>query len=489
MKNLNFRTIIIIALTMSLLTIYQLYWLSSYYSETQIRLRDDLQEVLRSSDFEELAHRVEEISKSDFKGRVDVSLGYDHTKDRKTLRARITDKNDNNDVIPPDAGTRTVVSSKNFGNVLKRPEDLIGIGLNMQRGIHSSLDAIQEVDMAYLDSIITVKLDSIGLSNSHRLFYIRDTDQDNHFPQKRPDTLFKTGSADAGIHNSFRLKVSEDSEYVMTVPDFRKVILKKMIPVILFSFGTLALLVVTFIYLIRIMRKQKELEEIKTDFTNNITHELKTPIAVAYAANDALLNYASSDNTPRMNRYLRVCQEQLRLLDRLVEQILSLSMERDKPLLLNRETINLKDMLLSLTEIFKVKYAGKVSFIIDVHKDVYIKTDRMHLSNIVSNLIDNAIKYSERHAYVTIRGYVDSTGAHVIEVTDKGIGLSSEQQKLIFDKFYRVPKGNIHDVKGYGLGLFYVRSMTEKLGGSVSVRSIPGAGSTFKLIFKIKDNG
>ena len=125
------------------------------------------------------------------------------------------------------------------------------------------------------------------------------------------------------------LVISTDSEYVMMVPEWRVVVLKKMAPVIMFSAFTLVLLVMTFGYLILTMSKQKQLEEIKTDFTNNITHELKTPIAVAYAANDALLNFDSTQNTPRINRYLNVCQEQLRLLDRLVEQILSLSMERE----------------------------------------------------------------------------------------------------------------------------------------------------------------
>lgn len=258
-----------------------------------------------------------------------------------------------------------------------------------------------------------------------------------------------------------------------------------MIPVILFSILTLSLLIASFIYLINVMRKQKEIEEIKTDFTNNITHELKTPIAVAYAANDSLLNFAADSNTPRMNRYLSICQEQLRLLDRLVEQILSLSMERKKPVLLNNEDVSINELFDSLANTFRLKYPDRVNFTIDVKEGTQLLTDRMHISNIVGNLIDNAVKYSKGKAEVTMRAYMIGDGSCIIEISDKGIGITNEQQKLIFDKFYRVPHDNIHDVKGYGLGLFYVKSMTEKLGGTVSVESTPGKGSCFKLIFKI----
>ena len=185
-----------------------------------------------------------------------------------------------------------------------------------------------------------------------------------------------------------------------------------------------------------------------------------------------------------MNRYLAVCQEQLRLLDRLVEQILSLSMERKKSLLLNMEYVSVRELVESLVATFNIKYPAKAGFTLEIEEGLTLMTDRMHLSNIVGNLIDNAIKYSHGDADVTVRAYGGKKEDVVIEVEDNGIGITHVQQKFIFDKFYRVPHGNLHDVKGYGLGLFYVKSMTEMLHGAVNVRSVYGKGSCFILKFK-----
>lgn len=481
---IKYRNILFIVAAISMMILYQIYWLINYYNELKIQLNDDIQEVLRSSDFEELVHRVEEIGKMNTAGSLNVNIGYDHQQKQSVTRSTITDKKEAVTSDESNMGTHTVVSARNFGDILKNQKDLIGIGLNMQRGIHSSLDKIMDVDVDYMDSIITRKLDSIGINNTHQLLYITKADTIQDFIGSTQDTIAQKGLSDISPANSFILKISEGAEYQMIIPRYHLVILKKMLPLILFSLSTLALLVVTFLYLIKTMNKERELEEIKTDFTNNVTHELKTPIAVAYAANDALLNFDSSNNTPRMTRYLKICQEQLILLDRLVEQILSLGMERNKPLLLNIEKINLRRLIISLGESYKLKYSGKLNITIDIDENLCLTTDKIHFSNIVSNLIDNAIKYSVNSPEITITAYEDAHGEIIIEVEDKGIGITREQQKYIFDKFYRVPHGNTHDVKGYGLGLYYVRNMVEKLDGSVSVKSVYGKGSTFILTLK-----
>ncbi len=483
MKKKSRRLIPIIAV-MVLVFIYQLYWLVDQYDELSQRLNEDIQEVLRSSDFEELAHRVDEISRMKYEGRVDVSVGYDNEDKNKKTTSSVSDKTSSGE----DGGTaghtgqHMVVSPAAFANVLKNPEDLVEIGLNMQRGIHASLDDIKEVDMAYLDKVITGKLDSLGLDTEHRLLYLRKNTQ-NGTKIYKVDTIAKFGTLSSGTENTFTLKLSPDAEYTMAIPQWRLAVLKKMLSAILFSAFTFAILIVAFWRLNRLMHIQKQLETIKEDFTNNITHELKTPIAVAYAANDALLNFDTESNTPRMNRYLTICQQQLRLLDRLVEQILSLSMERNNKPILNIEEISVDNLINALVENFKIKYPGKVSFDVKIQQNLTIRSDFMHLSNIVGNLIDNAIKYSPSHASVTISAFLDNKDCVVIKVKDCGIGISNEQQKLVFDKFYRVPHGNKHDVKGYGLGLFYVKSMTEKLDGTISVKSSLGKGSAFTLKF------
>jgi signal transduction histidine kinase len=224
----------------------------------------------------------------------------------------------------------------------------------------------------------------------------------------------------------------------------------------------------------------------KSDFTNNITHELKTPIAVAYAATDALLNFHQVNDAVKRERYLRICQEQLQRLSGLVEQILSMSMERRKTFRLNVEELPLKELLLPLVEQHKLKADKSVHISLDIEPDgLTVRADRTHLTNIISNLLDNAIKYSDGQAEITVccRRYTGQDGdTHTeIRVSDHGIGIAHDRLPHIFDKFYRVPTGNLHEVKGYGLGLFYVKTLVEKHNGTVEVKSEPGKGSEFTV--------
>lgn len=479
-KSMIMTRILPIASVILLCCCYQMYWLAGEYHELSARFSEDIQEALRSSDFEELVHRVDDISRMKYHGRVDVNMGYDHGRKNSVVKSEISDSPE--PVKQHD--NQMIVSPASFSSILKDPDDLKKIGLNMQRGIHSAIDDIKDIDLNFLDKTLTDKLCTLGLDGNHMLLYLQKKSSDGKILPNQLDTIERIGVMNDEPKDIFRLDISTDSEYVMMVPEWRVVVLKKMAPVIMFSAFTLVLLVMTFGYLILTMSKQKQLEEIKTDFTNNITHELKTPIAVAYAANDALLNFDSTQNTPRMNRYLNVCQEQLRLLDRLVEQILSLSMERKQAVILNEEEVSVKDLIESIVSTYRIKYAGNVRFMIDVREDLVLTTDRMHLSNIIGNLVDNAIKYTQGGAVVRIKSRQDRKGLVLIKIIDNGIGITREQQKLIFDKFYRVPHGNIHDVKGYGLGLFYVKSMAEQLGGTVCVKSEYGKGSCFILKFK-----
>lgn len=473
---------IIIAVSILLVCSYQMYWLVGQYCDLKVRVKDDITEALRSADFEELSHRVDEITRMKFKGNVKVNMGYDHKQGESLIRSQVKEQDDD-DRMDMQEGSTTTVNASSFGNMLRTPDDLKNIGLSMQRGIHMSLDAIKEVDITYLDRVISNKLDSLGLNDEHELLYLRKTGVSPEGFPTRSDTLAKIGALGTMDTDIFSLPISENAEYRIVIPNWHIAVLKKMLPVIIFSLLTLTLLIVTFVYLMSTMRRQREMEEIKTDFTNNITHELKTPIAVAYAANDALLNHDSGDNTPRMNRYLQLCQEQLRLLDRLVEQILSISMDRKKEVLLNLEKVEVDKMLYTLSRTFQLKYPDAI-FTIEAAEGLTLESDYMHLSNITGNLIDNAVKYSKDKAEVTLSAMAGPDGECVISVSDKGIGISEKQQKFIFDRFYRVPHGNIHDVKGYGLGLFYVRSMSQRLGGSVSVESALGKGSRFTLKFK-----
>lgn len=267
--------------------------------------------------------------------------------------------------------------------------------------------------------------------------------------------------------------------YKIYVTPMMRVVLLRMSGILVTSLLIIIVLGIAFRYLILTIMQQRTLEEMKDDFTNNMTHELKTPIAVAYAANDALLNFGGDMDAKKRHKYLEISKEQLRSLSGLVEQILSSSMERRKTFALHCEDIKLKELLTHILEQYSIN--KKVHLSLDVTPDdLTISADRTHLHNMIGNLVDNAIKYSGDNKEIKIDVNHKDEWIY-ITVADKGIGISAEQQRHIFDKFYRVPTGNIHTVKGYGIGLYYVMTMAEKHGGTVTVKSSQGKGSAFTI--------
>ena len=260
-------------------------------------------------------------------------------------------------------------------------------------------------------------------------------------------------------------------------------VFKQISGILISSLLLVILILIAFIYLIHTILRQKTVEELKTDFTNNMTHELKTPISVAYAANDVLLNYDNNANE-KQKKYLGIIREQLTQLSGLVEQILTLSVENRNTFRLKQESIPITDIIPPLIEQHKLKAGKPVNFTINIPDNIAVFADRTHFYNMLGNLIDNAVKYSgDKPCDISIQAETQTNGIR-ISVTDNGIGISEASLPHIFDKFYRVPSGNLHNVKGFGLGLYYVKDMMAKHGGSVSVKSQPGKGTTFTLHFK-----
>ena len=236
------------------------------------------------------------------------------------------------------------------------------------------------------------------------------------------------------------------------------------------------------IYLLRTLFRQKTLEEMRLDLTHNITHELKTPIAVANAANDALLDFGAADDPVRRGRYLTVIREQLAALGGMVQRILTMSVEEREEFTLRRERFALGALLDETAAKFRMKARGRAEITVRVESaDLAVTADRFHLGHVLDNLVDNALKYSGERVSVLLAARRTAKGVE-LRVADDGIGMDRTAQAHIFEKFYRVPTGDRHDVKGFGLGLYYVRLIVTRHGGTVSVESAPGRGSTFTLI-------
>ena len=216
----------------------------------------------------------------------------------------------------------------------------------------------------------------------------------------------------------------------------------------------------------------------KDDFVSNMTHELKTPIAIAYSANDALLNYDTTNDPAKKETYLKIANKQLKRLSELVESILSMSMERRKTVKLKPEIIHLQTFIEDICAAQRMRGDKEIIINVAVKPNVTIEADKTHISNILNNLIDNAIKYSGERVAITVSG--DEKG---ISVSDNGIGIPAKSIPYLFNKFYRVPHGNRQDIRGYGIGLYYVKSIIERMGWSITVKSKEGKGSVFTIKF------
>ncbi len=255
--------------------------------------------------------------------------------------------------------------------------------------------------------------------------------------------------------------------------------------IILSSVAIVILLAAILIYLIRTMYRHRTLEQMRRDFTHNITHELKTPISVAVAATDAMRNFSADADVERRSRYLEMVEQQLTQLSTMVENILTVSVD-GREVRCNYTRFRLLPLLQSTTQAISLSQQKSVEFGIECSDSQEVRADEMHLRQILSTLIDNAIKYSGESVKITLRAYSEADHT-IIECSDNGFGISREHQRHIFEKFYRVPTGEIHHARGYGLGLYYAHKVIRQHGGEISVSSRIGKGSTFTI--KLPTNG
>lgn len=347
----------------------------------------------------------------------------------------------------------------------------------MSRQFHSLMDKYIDYDMQVMDSVLRNQLSSRFIYPDH--VYVEVVNRNDSVICPNPESMDKSGL------DSFRICINynEGIYYKAYLTPLTRHILSQMMGVIVTVFLLIASFAAAFWYLFRTVSKLRTIEEMKDDFVSNMTHELKTPISIAYSANDALLNYDTANDTAKKRAYLMIAIKQLKHLGELVENILAVSMERRKALTLRIERIYLPELVGEIASAQQMRADKDISITLDVIEQIDVAADKSHLSNVLNNLIDNAIKYSGESVVIHITISADS-----IEVTDNGIGIPSKSLPFIFDKFYRVPHGNRQDVRGYGIGLYYVKHILEKMGWSISVKSQEGVGTTFVIKFNGHEN-
>lgn len=319
---------------------------------------------------------------------------------------------------------------------------------------------ISEIDSAYREAL--------GREHINVSFTIT-SDSTDSFREEQEDIMQNRVTVGFAKPITYRMESGNTFGFIM----------RKLSSPILFSLFLVGVTILSFVLLYRNLLQQRRLAEIKNEFISNITHELKTPIATVSVAIEALRNFNAIDNPQRSKDYLDISQNELNRLSLLVDKVLKLSMFEKKEIELKLEDLNLKDLVEEVTASMRLqieKYNAMVS--ITAEGDLNMEADRLHIQSVIFNMLDNALKYSNGKPVIQVMLKQDNDKV-VMSVKDNGIGIPGEYHGKLFEKFFRVPAGNTHNAKGYGLGLSYVAHVVKKHKGTITVDSQPGAGTTF----------
>jgi two-component system phosphate regulon sensor histidine kinase PhoR len=275
-----------------------------------------------------------------------------------------------------------------------------------------------------------------------------------------------------------------DETMMVIVPNIKKIVLKQIKWMIIGSVLFTLIIVAAFFLTVSALLRQKKLSAIKNDFINNMTHEFKTPLATISLAVDALRNEKVSQDKEKSEYFSSIIKEENKRMNKHVETILQSALLDRQEVKLNLKPLHVNQVIKDVLENFELQLQhkhGKTELQLNASNDL-IAADEVHFTNLISNLFDNAIKYSKDNQDLCLKVATSSSNKFVtIRLEDNGIGMSKESQRRIFEKFYRAHTGNIHNVKGFGLGLSYVKTMVDAHNGKIKVDSTLGKGTTFTI--------
>ena len=481
-------TLYFITATIVLTIAVQLYWNYNNYSENKQRVQNEIQSSLDIA----IDEYYTDLSKSNFFTIID----YDSINSKSSFLKDFWNEDINSSKSKVSISS-IKISSDYKGNVSSIPKILDSIfitdtiefefndekitpkkstkyrpekqkikissdSLKFLKGIQSVAIALNNDDINFnrLDSIFTNQLSKKGIKTPHYLVLLEKD--------------IKVGGSNKAKDIELSLFSNSKSTFLRPNQNLRAYYkdptieaLKKSTTGILFSLLLSLSVIFCLIYLLKIISTQKELAEIKNDLINNITHEFKTPIATISTAIEAIESFNVVDNKEKTKQYAAISAFQLKKLHVMVEKLLETATLDSESLLLQKEPTNIVDLVAKIAKKFELLTKKDIKFTTNIDSKI-LKIDLFHFENAISNLVDNAIKYGGDSIEINLNSVLNVTE---ISVADNGKGIDKSQQERIFDKFYRVPKGNTHDVKGFGIGLYYTQKIIEKHNGSINISS------------------
>jgi two-component system phosphate regulon sensor histidine kinase PhoR len=290
-----------------------------------------------------------------------------------------------------------------------------------------------------------------------------------------------TGTSDETAFNEVTVGLANPVTYKLKLGNTFPYLIKQILQPILFSILLLGITVLSFLLLYKNLLRQKRLAEVKNEFISNITHELKTPIATVGVAIEALKNFNAIHDPQRTKEYLDISSNELQRLNLLVDKVLKLSMFEKKEVELKFETFDLKGVIDEVVDSLRLQLEKCRATVNVTHEgDLIMQGDRLHMVSVIFNLLDNALKYSKEDPSIKIN-LQEKENTVVLTVTDNGIGIAAEYKDKIFEKFFRIPHGDTHNAKGYGLGLSYAAQVIQKHNGTIEAESQSGIGTKFTI--------
>ncbi|MFW6019508.1 MAG: sensor histidine kinase [Bacteroidales bacterium] len=378
-------------------------------------------------------------------------------------------------------------NKQQFIEMLERSTLLSSIFMDML-GLEYTRPVEERITEKYLDSIISSELQKQSIDIPYTFGVIKAPYQSfaiagsEEYKNELRDTPY---SYELFPNNIFREPVYLNIYF----PEKRSYIISQMTNILVIAIVLISLLIFSFYYTIHTIFKQKKLSEMKNDFINNMTHEFKTPISTISLACQTLNDDEIPKDEKLYHNYIKVIEEENTRLGSMAEKVLQTAIIDKGTLQLKFEIINMHKVITNAISKIKMQIeqkGGTIKTDLQATNPV-IRADRFHMTNVVFNLLDNANKYSLNEPHILVKDFNKSNGFQ-LEVSDNGIGISKAHQQKIFDKLYRVPTGDIHNVKGFGLGLSYVKAIIDKHNGSIDIQSELNKGSTFIIFIPFQSN-
>ena len=463
-KTISTTFIVVIAVIFSC----NVYYLISLYNSIRTDVERDVMTALADADIDDLMYRAgrAQALASNVQMQEDIE---EYNAPRKAEASTYKDENGQLISVRTEADGTVIEERAMLSENSSYSNQMVDA---MSRQFHAIMDKYIPYDMEVMDSVLYNQL-------SNRFIYpdflcVEVVNSNDSVICGNPKF-----NGESGLDSfSFNINPDEGIYYKAYMTPLTRHILSQMFGIIITVFLLMVAFSLAFWYLFRTVSRLRTIEEMKDDFVSNMTHELKTPIAIAYSANDALLNYDTSNDPDKKTKYLTIANKQLKRLGELVENILAMSMERRKAMKLRPEDIPLREFVEEIAAAQRMRGDKDITINVNVADNIVVEADTTHLANVLNNLIDNAIKYSDESVEISISG-----DNNELSVRDNGIGIPSKSIPYLFNKFYRVPHGNRQDVRGYGIGLYYVKCILDKMGWDIKVNSVEGKGSIFTIKF------